>query len=93
MEEIELRNNFKDFYASISNTRNDSKDNDEQDPNPLQTPKLDKWETMDVFGQQAEPICTYYRCNHTFSAHGLGTRGCKCKHPTNETLGISLRVL
>jgi len=34
---------------------------------------------LNVLGQQDEPICTYYRCNHKFSVHG--TRSCRCKHP------------
>jgi hypothetical protein len=50
---------------------------------------LEKWGTLDVLGQPAEPICTYYKCHHNFSLHG--TRSCRCKHPMNKTLGISLR--
>jgi hypothetical protein len=46
----------------------------------------EKWGTLDVLGQPAEPICTYYRCHHKFSLHG--TRSCRCKHPMNKTLGI-----
>jgi hypothetical protein len=49
---------------------------------------LEKWSTLDVLGQPAEPICTYYRCHHKFSLHG--TRSCRCKYPMNETLGIPL---
>jgi hypothetical protein len=26
-----------------------------------------KWGTLNVLGQPAEPICTYYRCHHKFS--------------------------
>jgi hypothetical protein len=50
---------------------------------------LEKWATLDVLGQPAEPICTYFRCHHKFSLHG--TRSCRCKHPMNKTLGILLR--
>ena len=50
---------------------------------------LEKWATLDVLGQPAEPICTYYRYHHKFSLHG--TRSCRCKHPMNKTLGILLR--
>jgi hypothetical protein len=85
VEEIELRNNLKDFYVSLSNTGSGS------DDKKLEEQK--KWGTVDVFGKDAEPICTYYRCNHKFSIHGLGSQGCKCKRPTNKTLGISLRIL
>jgi hypothetical protein len=42
-----------------------------------------------VFGQVSEPICTYYRCHHKFSLHGSSR--CRCKHPTNKTLGIFMR--
>ena len=50
---------------------------------------LEKWGTLDVLGQPAEPICMYYRCHHKFSLHG--TRRCRCKHPMNKTLGILLK--
>src|SRR5215208_2952859 len=78
VEEIELRNNLKYFYASLSNT--------ESGPSDKKIDEQKKWGTVDVFGEDAEPICTYYRCNHKFSIHGLGSRGCKCKSPTNKTL-------
>ena len=99
-EEIEKRDNLKDFYLPMSKT--DNKDNDDQ--KKLQTEEqheaaaekdhpqiqgLEKWGTRDVLGQPAEPICTYYRCHHKFSLHG--TRSCRCKHPMNKTLGISVR--
>jgi hypothetical protein len=41
---------------------------------------------VDVYGRTSEPICTYHRCDHKFSAHGLSN--CKCKHPTNKTIGV-----
>jgi hypothetical protein len=96
LEEIELRDNLKDFYVSMSKVNN-NKDNN-QKPNVKeqdgtakddQVQRLEKWGTLDVLGQPAEPICTYYRCHHKFSLHG--TRGCRCKHPMNKTLGILLR--
>jgi hypothetical protein len=95
-EEIELRDNLKDFYASMSKASNDD-DNQNQ---KLQLQQqggedlkkgLEKWGTVDVLGQPAEPICTYYRCNHKFSIHG--SRSCRCKHPTNKTLGLKVRYL
>ena len=97
VEEVELRNNLKDFYASLSKATSDSTDsnNKNQEQKSSQTPQArvekEKWGSIDVFGQQAEPICTYYRCNHKFSAHGLDSHSCKCKHPTNKTLGIFVR--
>jgi hypothetical protein len=49
---------------------------------------------VDVFGQKSEPICTYHRCHHKFSLHGLGrSYKCKCKHPMNKTLGVFKRYL
>jgi hypothetical protein len=46
---------------------------------------------VDVHGRTSEPICTYHRCDHKFSLHGQGSHDCKCKHPTNKTLGIFVR--
>jgi hypothetical protein len=94
-EEIELRDNLKDLYASMSKPGND--DNQNQKPKLQQQggrdleKGLEKWGTVDVLGRPAEPICTYYRCNHKFSIHG--SRSCRCKHPTNKTLGVKVRYL
>ena len=96
-EEIELRDNLKDFYASMSKASNDDNQNQNQKPKLQQQggkdlkKGLEKWGTVDVLGQPAEPICTYYRCNHKFSIHG--SRSCRCKHPTNKTLGVKVRYL
>jgi hypothetical protein len=93
VEEIQLRDNLKDFYASLSRANN----NDSQKPELQQAgttsrdQRTEKWGTLNVLGQPAEPICTYYRCHHKFSLHG--SRRCKCKHPTNKTLGIQVRYL
>jgi hypothetical protein len=46
-----------------------------------------KTKVIDVFGEQAEPICDYLRCHHKFSMHGLDTRNCQCKHPSNSAVG------
>ena len=54
---------------------------------PLKQPQL----IIDVFGNETEPICTYYRCRHKFSLHGLSTHGCRCKHPRNKTLGVFMK--
>lgn len=54
---------------------------------PQKQPQL----IIDVFGKEAEPICTYYRCRHKFSLHGLSTHGCRCKHPRNKTLGVFMK--
>ena len=93
-EEIELRDSLKDFYASLSKASN--KDNKKQEIQLQDVTKdvdqrLGGWGTLDVLGQPAEPICTYYRCHHKFSLHG--SRHCKCKNPTNKALGIQIRYL
>jgi hypothetical protein len=88
-EETELRDNLKDSCVSVPKASN--KDNQKlkvkkQDGAEDQVQGLEKWGTLDVLGQPAEPICTYYRCRHKFSLHG--SRSCRCKHPMNKTLGI-----
>ena len=92
VEKIELRDNLKDFYVSLSKSSNDD---DSQKPKleqyKVKDEELEKWGTLNVLGQPAEPICTYYRCHHKFSLHG--SRKCRCKHPTNKTLGIQVRYL
>jgi hypothetical protein len=48
---------------------------------------------IDVFGQESEPICNYYRCHHKFSLHSLNSHNtCHCKHPKNDTIGISKSI-
>ena len=90
LEEIEQRDNLKDFYVSMSNKlSNDISQAEKQDDTAEKVQGLEKWGTLNVLGQPAEPICTYYRCHHKFSLHG--TRSCRCKHPMNKTLGISVR--
>jgi len=98
VEQIELRDNLKDFSLSLlSKASNDDNQNQNQKPKLQQQggkdlkKGLEKWGTVDVLGQPAEPICTYYRCNHKFSIHG--SRSCRCKHPTNKTLGVKVRYL
>jgi hypothetical protein len=96
VEETELRDNLKDFYLSLSKASNDDDNNNQklklkQDKAEDPDQGLGKWGTLDVLGQPAEPICAYYRCHHKFSLHG--SRRCRCKHPTNRTLGIEVRYL
>ena len=92
IEEIELRDNRKDFYASLSKA-GVYEDNNEKSKLQDETRDqgLKKWGTLDALGQPAEPICTYHRCHHKFSVHG--SRKCRCKHSTNKTLGIEMRHL
>jgi hypothetical protein len=54
---------------------------DENISNPVQM--------INVFGEQIEPFCNYYRCHHKFSEHGYKSHSsCKCKHPQNTIVGI-----
>jgi hypothetical protein len=90
-EEIELRDKFKSLNIKLSKAAY----NDEQEPkleqDGVKDQGLEKWRSLNVLGQPAEPICAYYRCHHKFSLHG--SRSCRCKHPTNKTLGIEVRYL
>ena len=94
-EEIELRNNLKDFHASLPKTNVESppSNNDLEwtQQGKSGEKKIDIWGTLDVLGLQSEPICTYYRCNHKFSLHGSSR--CRCKHPNNKALGVFVRYL
>lgn len=70
---------------------NDSQSIMEKRPyKPLEWTKPTIANVIDVYGEEAEPICDYLRCRHKLSVHGLGTRGCKCKHPRNITVGAQL---
>ncbi|HYY50546.1 MAG TPA: hypothetical protein VE643_06715 [Nitrososphaeraceae archaeon] len=98
LEEIEQRDNLKDFYVSLSKANKDNhqeklkthiQQHNTAEKDHQQIQSLEKWGTLDVLGQPAEPICTYYRCHHEFSLYG--TRSCRCKHAMNNTLGISVR--
>lgn len=93
VEEIELRDNLKDFYASQSTASNNDSQKSELElaGTTSRDQRTERWGTLNVLGQPAEPICTYYRCHHKFSLHG--SRRCRCKHPTNKTLGIQVRYL
>lgn len=52
----------------------------------LQT-DVGRLKVTNVWGNEAEPICTYYRCKHRFSEHG--TNRCRCKHPQNTIIGVN----
>ncbi len=43
---------------------------------------------INVFGNEAEPICDYLSCHHKFSNHGKNKQKCRCKHPQNRILGL-----
>ena len=89
VEEIELRNNLKDFHISLSKASVDDDNWESKSQDEIRDQGIEKWEILNALGQPAEPICTYYRCRHKFSLHG--SRKCRCKHPMNKTLGIQVR--
>jgi len=76
---------FPPSLLSTEKSRLIDREAEQSSPSPQHQQKL----IVDVHGRIAEPVCTYYRCNHKFSVHG--SRGCGCKHPTNKTLGIFVR--
>ena len=107
VERTELRNKLHSIYSS-SLLLSSSKPRDEltataEEDDELQQQKEEEEEQeteqsqgmiVNVFGQKSEPICTYYRCHHKFSLHGLSRSSrhvCKCKHPMNKTLGVFKR--
>jgi hypothetical protein len=90
VEEIELRDNRKDFYLSLSEKQTRTLQKDGENESSAEK-EGKKWGTLNALGNPAEPICNYYRCHHEFSLHG--SRRCKCKHPTNKVLGIEVKYL
>jgi hypothetical protein len=100
-ERTEFRNKLDSIYSlSLSKPRDESTITAEGDDELQQQKKEEEQEEteqsqemiVNVFGQKSEPICTYYRCHHKFSLHGLGrSYKCKCKHPMNKTLGVFKR--
>jgi hypothetical protein len=90
IEEIELRDRLKDFYVSLSGN-DDEKQKPRLKQDEVKDEEVGKWGTLNVLGQPAEPICNYYGRHNKFSVHG--SRRCRCKHPTNKTLGIQVRYL
>ena len=59
LEKIELRDNLKDFYASLSkSSNNNQKQKIQQDTTKDPDQRFGGWGTLDVQSQPAEPICT-----------------------------------
>lgn len=90
-EEIELRDKFKSLNVKLSKAAYNDEQELKLEQDGVKDRGPEKWRSLNVLGQQAEPICAYYRCHHKFSLHG--SRSCRCKHPTNKTLGIEVRYL
>jgi|SRR5918999_1655261 hypothetical protein len=103
VEKKEFRNKLESIYlSSLSSSKpRDESTTAEEDDDELQKQKEEEEQEeeqeteqsqgmiVNVFGQKSEPICTYYRCHHKFSLHGIGrSYRCKCKHPMNKTLGV-----
>lgn len=74
-----IKNNSQSIEARVEGRES------QQDQQQLNRYKNTK--AIDVFGKEAEPICDYLRCHHKFSMHGLDTRNCQCKHPSNSAVG------
>ena len=69
-----------------------------------QRQRQDETETMDtryvpqkmminVFGEkEPDPVCSYLRCNHSFSSHtnrnNHSKGACRCRHPQNPVIGL-----
>jgi hypothetical protein len=104
VERREFRNKLDSIYSSLSllssskprdestTTAEEEDDESQQQKKEEEGEEQSKEMIVNVFGQKSEPICTYYRCHHKFSLHGLGrSYKCKCKHPMNKTLGVFKR--
>jgi hypothetical protein len=104
VERRELRNKLDEFSRLSSSKKDDELEQQQQKEEEEEKEKKERQDQahiiiVDVFGQKSEPICTYYRCHHKFSLHGLSSsssssssrHGCKCKHPMNKTLGVFKR--
>ena len=52
------------------------------------SPPQQQIKVLDVYGQDAEPICSYRTCRHKFSLHN--TRRCRCRHALNYATGVSI---
>jgi hypothetical protein len=85
MQLLEDRLNENSYSSSTSTSSTTNKLSYKEIPQ--KQPQL----IIDVFGKETEPICTYNRCRHKFSLHGLSTHGCRCKHPRNKTLGVFMK--
>ena len=81
--------NSPPLKSGIKNRLTEEEKHKEEKEEQPQEQKQQQQLTMNVFGQVSEPICTYYRCHHKFSLHGSSR--CRCRHPTNKTLGIFMR--
>jgi hypothetical protein len=99
VEKKQLRNKLNNFSSSLSSSpKARDKSTTAEDDNEVHQQKEEE-ETeqtqgviVDVFGHKFEPICTYYRCHHKLSLHGISSsHGCRCKHPMNKALGVFLR--
>ncbi|HEU4446787.1 MAG TPA: hypothetical protein VFR94_19095 [Nitrososphaeraceae archaeon] len=51
---------------SKASNKDNEKQNIQQDATKDSAQRLERWGTLDVLGQPAEPICTYYRCHISF---------------------------
>lgn len=91
IERVDLHNKPLPFVPSF---RNYSQSIVAEEKRPRKQELLQKLSptityVIDVYGEEAEPICDYFRCHHRLSVHGIGTSVCKCRHPQNIAVGVS----
>jgi hypothetical protein len=60
-------------------------------PIPYKQQLQQQEKAIDVYGQETEPICSYYRCHHKFSEHR--NHNCKCHHAVNYATRVSISRL
>jgi hypothetical protein len=79
---------FKSYPQPATATTAQTEQSRHQPTQQQQQQQLTK--VIDVFGRETEPICSYHACHHKFSLHRHSTRTCKCHHPQNHIVGVSV---
>lgn len=85
----QFNNNKPEIFSPLlkSGRKNGLTEEERQKEEQLQGQKQQQQQhqqrIVNIFGQVSEPICAYH---HKFSLHGSSR--CRCRHPTNRTLGI-----
>lgn len=87
----QFNNNKPEIFSPLlkSGRKNGLTEEEKQKEEQLQGQKQQQQHQqriVNIFGQVSEPICAYYRYHHKFSLHSSSR--CRCRHPTNRTLGI-----
>jgi hypothetical protein len=89
----QFNNNKPEIFSPLlkSGRKNGLTEEEKQKEEQLQGQKQQQQQyqqqrIVNIFGQVSEPLCAYYRYHHKFSLHSSSR--CRCRHPTNRTLGI-----